>query len=69
LAAIGDRLKAQRKEIATMKSDEQRLAKLIEGLARIAASPARPSAKRSRAASAAHCRFHARERSPKLKKP
>jgi septal ring factor EnvC (AmiA/AmiB activator) len=38
LAAIGDRLKAQRKEIATLKRDEQRLAKLIEGLARIAAA-------------------------------
>jgi septal ring factor EnvC (AmiA/AmiB activator) len=38
LAAIGDRLKAQRKEIATLKRDEQRLAKLIEGLARIAAT-------------------------------
>jgi septal ring factor EnvC (AmiA/AmiB activator) len=38
LAAIGDRLKAQRREIATLKKDEQRLAKLIEGLARIAAA-------------------------------
>jgi septal ring factor EnvC (AmiA/AmiB activator) len=38
LAAIGDRLKAQRREIATLKRDEQRLAKLIEGLARIAAA-------------------------------
>lgn len=38
LAAIGDRLKAQRKEIATLKRDEQRLAKLIEGLARISAA-------------------------------
>ncbi len=43
LAAIGDRLKAQRREIATLKKDEQRLAKLIEGLARIAAArKARP---------------------------
>ena len=38
LAAIADRLKAQRKEIATLKRDEQRLGKLIEGLARIAAA-------------------------------
>jgi septal ring factor EnvC (AmiA/AmiB activator) len=37
LAAIADRLKAQRKEIATLTRDEQRLTKLIEGLARIAA--------------------------------
>lgn len=43
LAAIGDRLKAQRREIATLKKDEQRLAKLIDGLARIAATrKARP---------------------------
>jgi septal ring factor EnvC (AmiA/AmiB activator) len=38
LAAIADRLKAQRREIDTLKRDEQRLGKLIEGLARIAAS-------------------------------
>ena len=38
LAAIADRLKAQRREITTLKRDEQRLAKLIEGLARIAAT-------------------------------
>ncbi|MCX7150339.1 MAG: peptidoglycan DD-metalloendopeptidase family protein [Rhodocyclales bacterium] len=38
LAAIGDRIKAQRREISTLKRDEQRLAKLIEGLARIAAT-------------------------------
>jgi septal ring factor EnvC (AmiA/AmiB activator) len=38
LAALGDRLKAQRREIDTLKRDEQRLAKLIEGLARIAAT-------------------------------
>ena len=38
LAAIGDRLKAQRREITTLKRDEQRLAKLIAGLARIAAT-------------------------------
>ena len=48
LAAIADRLKAQRREINTLKRDEQRLAKLIEGLARIAAgkkSPPRAAAK------------------------
>jgi septal ring factor EnvC (AmiA/AmiB activator) len=38
LAAIGVQLKAQSREIATLKKDEQRLAKLIEGLARIAAA-------------------------------
>jgi septal ring factor EnvC (AmiA/AmiB activator) len=38
LAAIAGRLKAQRREIDTLKRDEQRLAKLIEGLARIAAT-------------------------------
>jgi septal ring factor EnvC (AmiA/AmiB activator) len=38
LAAIGDRLKAQRHEISLLKRDEQRLAKLISGLARIAAT-------------------------------
>jgi septal ring factor EnvC (AmiA/AmiB activator) len=38
LAAIADRLKAQRREISNLKRDEQRLAKLIEGLARIAAT-------------------------------
>ena len=38
LAAIGARLKAQRSEINTLKRDEQRLSKLIEGLARIAAT-------------------------------
>jgi septal ring factor EnvC (AmiA/AmiB activator) len=38
LAAIGDRLKAQRREIDTLRRDEQRMAKLIEGLARIAAA-------------------------------
>ncbi len=38
LAAIADRLQAQRREIGTLRRDEQRLAKLIEGLARIAAT-------------------------------
>ena len=38
LAAIAVRLKAQRREITTLKRDEQRLTKLIEGLARIAAT-------------------------------
>lgn len=43
LAAIASRLKAQRREIDTLKRDEQRLSKLIEGLARIAATrKARP---------------------------
>ncbi len=38
LAAMADRIKAQRREIDTLKRDEQRLSKLIEGLARIAAT-------------------------------
>ncbi|TRZ94518.1 MAG: peptidase M23 [Rhodocyclaceae bacterium] len=38
LAVIGDRLKAQRREINSLKRDEQRLSRLIAGLARIAAS-------------------------------
>lgn len=38
LAAIADRLKAQHREINTLQRNEQRLAKLIEGLARIAAT-------------------------------
>ena len=37
LAALSGRIKAQRREIDTLKRDEQRLGKLIEGLARIAA--------------------------------
>jgi len=43
LGAIADRIKAQRREINAMKKDEQRLTRLIEGLARIAATKrARP---------------------------
>lgn len=38
LAAIGDRLAAQRREISTLRRDEQRMARLIAGLARIAAA-------------------------------
>lgn len=38
LASIAGRIKAQRREIDTLKRDEQRLARLIEGLARIAAA-------------------------------
>lgn len=46
MAAIAHRLKAQRREIDTLKRDEQRLTKLIEGLARIAATTkAKPRAK------------------------
>lgn len=41
LAKVADRIKAQRREIDTLKRDEQRLAKLIEGLARLVASPVR----------------------------
>lgn len=43
LAKVADRIKAQRRDIDAMRHDEQRLGKLIEGLARIAA--ARPHAK------------------------
>lgn len=43
LAKVAGRIRAQQREIGTMKRDEQRLGKLIEGLARIAA--ARPHAK------------------------
>ncbi|MFH1869996.1 MAG: peptidoglycan DD-metalloendopeptidase family protein [Pseudomonadota bacterium] len=42
LIAIADRLKAQRREINTLKRDEQRLKKLIDGLARMALKRARP---------------------------
>ena len=59
LAAIADRLKAQRREITTLKRDEQRLAKLIEGLARIAAT--------KKAAPSVGARGTATARSPKLK--
>lgn len=38
LAAIADRLQAQRREIGALRRDEQRLAKLIAGLARIGAT-------------------------------
>ncbi|CAG0968342.1 Murein hydrolase activator EnvC [Rhodocyclaceae bacterium] len=41
LTKVADRIKAQRREIDTLKRDEQRLAKLIEGLARLVASPVR----------------------------
>ena len=38
LAAIADRLKAQRREIDSLRRDEQRMSRLIEGLIRIAAA-------------------------------
>ena len=59
LAAIADRLKAQRREITTLKRDEQRLTKLIEGLARIAAT--------KKAAPRVGAGGTATARSPKLK--
>ena len=49
LASLKDRIKAQRKEIGSLQRDEKRLAKLIEGLARLspkaksAPSPVRPA--------------------------
>ncbi|OHC71401.1 MAG: hypothetical protein A2045_16445 [Rhodocyclales bacterium GWA2_65_20] len=52
LVKVADRIKAQRREIGTLKRDEQRLGKLIEGLAKLAAArahvkprPARPGKK------------------------
>ncbi|HEX8962856.1 MAG TPA: peptidoglycan DD-metalloendopeptidase family protein [Rhodocyclaceae bacterium] len=50
LAKVADRIKAQRREIDTMRRDEQRLGKLIEGLARIAAARPHAKAKSARAA-------------------
>jgi septal ring factor EnvC (AmiA/AmiB activator) len=49
LAKVADRIKAQRREIGAMQKDEQRLGKLIEGLARIAAAHPRPKTKPGRA--------------------
>lgn len=46
LARIADKIKSQRKEIDTLKGNEKRLAKLIEGLARIV--PSKPSRAKSR---------------------
>jgi len=43
LAEIQDKLRAQRKEVATLKQDEGRLSKLIDGLAKL--PPPRPVAK------------------------
>ena len=64
LAAIADRLKAQRREIDTLQRDGQRLSKLIEGLARIAAvkrsKPRVPQGTHSAGATAS-------ARSPKIK--
>ncbi|MDO8930809.1 MAG: peptidoglycan DD-metalloendopeptidase family protein [Rhodocyclaceae bacterium] len=46
LAKVADRIKAQRREIDTLKRDEQRLGKLIEGLAKLVArSVSKPVAK------------------------
>ena len=58
LAMIADRLKAQRREIGTLRRDEQRLTRLIDGLIRIA------SAKKPKSGGAANSRPAA---SPKLK--
>jgi murein hydrolase activator len=67
LATIADRLKAQRREIDTLKRDEQRLTKLIEGLAQIAATKkARPHAKPGDAAQGGAGRA-ATARNPKVK--
>jgi septal ring factor EnvC (AmiA/AmiB activator) len=45
LSRIADKIKSQRKEIDTLKANEQRLGKLIEGLAKLAAAQARNQAK------------------------
>ena len=59
LAAIAGRLQAQRREIGTLRRDEQRLTRLIEGLARIAApKKAAPGAASGRAATAPPARSH-----------
>ncbi|MGE5468277.1 MAG: murein hydrolase activator EnvC family protein, partial [Ignavibacteria bacterium] len=50
LAKVADRIRAQRREIDTMRRDEQRLGKLIEGLARIAAAHPQPKPKSTRSA-------------------
>jgi len=51
LTKIAGEIRAQRREIGTLKRDEQRLAKLIDGLAKLAASlPKRKPAKRPSAA-------------------
>jgi septal ring factor EnvC (AmiA/AmiB activator) len=57
VARLADRIKQQRREIGSLKRDEQRLGKLIEGLARIVAKPARapkpvPAQRGGRAAAA-----------------
>lgn len=49
LARLADKIKAQRREIDTLKRDEKRLSKLIEGLSRIVAKP-KPATATSRKA-------------------
>ncbi len=66
LAAIADRLQSQRKEIATLRRDEQRLGKLIEGLARIVAAK-KSSPKVAHDGGPATPGRSAREKSPTLK--
>jgi septal ring factor EnvC (AmiA/AmiB activator) len=52
LAKVADRIKAQRREIGAMQRDEQRLSKLIQGLARIVAARPRAPEKATRKAEA-----------------
>jgi septal ring factor EnvC (AmiA/AmiB activator) len=66
LAAIADRLKAQRREITGLKRDEQRLSRLIEGLARIAAAK-RPAPRAPQGTQSAGGGGTATARAPKLK--
>ena len=69
LIAVADKLKAQRREIDTLRRDEQRLSRLIDGLIRIAA------AKKSRARPAPDgghkdgSRGKTQAQAPKLKNP
>lgn len=45
LAGIADKVKNQRRQIATLKQNEQRLSKLIDGLTRLVAKARRPTAR------------------------
>ena len=68
LAGLTDKLKSQRREIDTLKRDEKRLARLIEGLARIVADRTRArekeAARRQAAAAARAAKMTARKAAP-----
>ncbi len=59
LAKIADRIKSQRREIDSLKRDEQRLGKLIAGLARIAPSKKGAAPKVGAGGTASHAKSHA----------